>query len=185
MTYSSVVSRDSVWITLTIAALNDLDVLACNIQNTYLTEDCREQVWVVARLDFLSEAGKNMLVRKALYGLKSFGTVFREFLAGNLAAMGYCPRSADLDLWLRPEVKPDGFEYYEYILCYVDNMLYISHNPRKSMKRIQEDFKLKGGNIEPPGVNIGATLSYIKLESGKYCWTILPEQYVKAAVTNV
>ena len=53
------------------------------------------------------------------------------------------------------------------------------------MKRIQEDFKLKGGNIEPPGVNLGATLSYIKLEIGKYCWTILPEQYVKAAVTNV
>ena len=33
MTYSSVVSRDSVQIALTIAALNDLDILACNIQN--------------------------------------------------------------------------------------------------------------------------------------------------------
>ena len=31
MTYSSVVSRDSVRIALTISALNDLDVLACNI----------------------------------------------------------------------------------------------------------------------------------------------------------
>ena len=31
MTYSSVISRDSVWIALPIAALNDLDVLACDI----------------------------------------------------------------------------------------------------------------------------------------------------------
>jgi hypothetical protein len=32
MTYSSVVSRDLVRIALTIAALNDLDIMACNIQ---------------------------------------------------------------------------------------------------------------------------------------------------------
>ena len=31
MTYSSLVSRDSVWIALKIAALNYLDVLACDI----------------------------------------------------------------------------------------------------------------------------------------------------------
>jgi hypothetical protein len=40
LTYSSVVSRDSVRIALTIAALNDLSVLACNIQNAYLTDKC-------------------------------------------------------------------------------------------------------------------------------------------------
>ena len=43
MAYSSEVSRDSVRIALKIEALNDLDVLACNIKNTYLilryTED--------------------------------------------------------------------------------------------------------------------------------------------------
>ena len=42
LTYSSVVSRDSVRIALTIAALNDLSVLACNIQNAYLTAKCRD-----------------------------------------------------------------------------------------------------------------------------------------------
>ena len=39
MIYSSVVSRDSVRIALTIAALNELIVLACNIKNAYLTAD--------------------------------------------------------------------------------------------------------------------------------------------------
>ena len=36
-TYSSIVSRDSVRIALAIAALNGLNMLACNIQNEFLT----------------------------------------------------------------------------------------------------------------------------------------------------
>ena len=39
LTYLSVVSRDSVRIALTIAVLNRLEVMACNIQNAYLTAD--------------------------------------------------------------------------------------------------------------------------------------------------
>ena len=41
LTYSSVVSRDSVRIALIIAALNGLKVLACDIQNAFLTAKCR------------------------------------------------------------------------------------------------------------------------------------------------
>ena len=83
--------------------------------------------------------------------------------------MGYHPRYADPDLWLRPAVNPDGFEYYEYILCYVHNVLFISHNQRKLTKRVHDDFKLKDNNIETPEVYLGATLDKMKLEISKYC----------------
>ena len=43
VTYSSVVSRDSVRICLLLAALNDLDILSGDIKNTYLTAPCREK----------------------------------------------------------------------------------------------------------------------------------------------
>ena len=43
LTYSYVVSRDSVRIAFTIAALNDLKVLACDIQNAFLSAKCREK----------------------------------------------------------------------------------------------------------------------------------------------
>ena len=92
MTYSSLVSKDLVMITLTIAALNDLDVLAYNIQNVYLTADCREQIWVVARTKFGSESGNNIMVIKALYALKRSGIEFRAFLSETLDTMGYRPR---------------------------------------------------------------------------------------------
>ena len=64
-------------------------------------------------------------------------------------------------------------------------MLCISHDPQKLMKRIQENFKLQDDKIEPTDVYLGDTHANMKLESGKYCWTMSPEQYVKAVVTNV
>ena len=45
LTYSSVVSRDSVRIALMISALNDLKVLACDTQNDFLTAKCRDKCY--------------------------------------------------------------------------------------------------------------------------------------------
>jgi hypothetical protein len=96
---------------LPIAALNDLDIMACNIQNAYLTANCCERIWTIAGPEFGSEAGQNMLIKKALYGLKSSGAAFRAFLAETLDAMGYLPSYADLDVWMQPATKPDAFEH--------------------------------------------------------------------------
>ena len=45
ITFSSVVSINSVRIALNIAALNKLDIMACDINNAYLTSICREKIW--------------------------------------------------------------------------------------------------------------------------------------------
>ena len=50
--FLSVLSRDSIRIALTITALNELDILACNIQNAYLTELFREKIWKFAVPEF-------------------------------------------------------------------------------------------------------------------------------------
>ena len=47
ITYSSVVSRDSVRICLFLAALNDIDILCGDIQNAYLTAPNKEKYGVV------------------------------------------------------------------------------------------------------------------------------------------
>ena len=54
--YSSVVSRDSVRIAFLVAALNDLDVFACDIGNAYLNAKCREKIWFEAGV----ECGKSL-----------------------------------------------------------------------------------------------------------------------------
>ncbi len=62
LTYSSVVSRDSVRIALLLASLNELEVLACDIQNAYLTADCREKLYIIAGPEFGSEEGSIMVI---------------------------------------------------------------------------------------------------------------------------
>ena len=64
ITYSSVVARDSVRIALSIAALNGLDILSCDIQNAYLTADCRERSILTQELNF-----NLMQVRSCVYWL--------------------------------------------------------------------------------------------------------------------
>ena len=119
LTFSSVVSRDSVRILFLVAALNDLDVKSCDIQNAYITADNREKRYVIAGPEFGSDKGKVFIVRKALYGLKSAGGAFWGLLRQHLGqeGMNFVPSKADPDVWMRPNVKKDGTQYYEYIAC--------------------------------------------------------------------
>ena len=45
ITYSSVVSRESVRIEFILEPLNDLNIFACDIGNAYLNEKFREKLW--------------------------------------------------------------------------------------------------------------------------------------------
>lgn len=184
VTYSSVVSRDSVRICLLLAALNDLEVQAADIENAYLTADCREKCWTMGGKEFGSNAGKPFIIRKALYGLKSSGAAFREHLAQRLDEIGFKSSTADPDVWLRPATKPDGEQYYEYMLVYVDDLLCISHDPYRPMKQIAEVLRFKKDKIEPPEFYLGARLEKKRLND-RSMWTISSRDYVKAAVDNV
>ena len=93
---------------------------------------------------------KKKIVQKALYGLKSSSAAFRSFLAGTLDDIGFRSSIADPDVCMRAAIKPDGEAYYEYILCYVDAILCISHNAERPMKQIGNTTKFKGNKIVEP-----------------------------------
>jgi hypothetical protein len=72
--YAGVVARDSVRIALTYAALNDFDVMAADVQNTYLQAPSSEKHYIVCGDEFREEhIGKVAIIRRALYGGKSAG----------------------------------------------------------------------------------------------------------------
>jgi hypothetical protein len=113
-----------------ITVLNGLDLNSCDIKNAYLTADCREKILIKAGLEFGPERqGTWLKVRTALYSLKSSGAAFRAFLAEHIYNLGFKPSRADPDCWMRPATKPNGFEYCEYMLVYVDDILVASHDP--------------------------------------------------------
>ena len=184
MTYSTVVSRDSVRILLMIAALNELDLQAADIQNAFLTAPNLERCYMIAGPEFLDEQDKVFIVKRALYGLKSAPNAFRTFLAQNIEDLGFFSSEADPDVYLRAAVKPDGEEYYEYILCYVDDILCISAKAKEVMQQLQKKFKFKKDIIAPPENYLGARVKQ-KTIDGHSMWTISSVDYVKAAVKNV
>ena len=65
------------------------------------------------------------------------------------------PTKAGPDVWIKPAVKPDGSEYYEIVLCYVDDVLAISNDPMKTIDGIKSVFKLKGDKAETPDCTLG------------------------------
>ena len=76
LTYASVVSRESVRIALTIAALNDLEVKTSDIENAYLTAPTEEKLCTKLGPEFGEDEGKTAIIVQALYETKSAGASF-------------------------------------------------------------------------------------------------------------
>jgi hypothetical protein len=91
ITYASVVSRETVRLALTIAALNDLEVKVRDVLNAYITAPVKEKVWTVLGPKFGPDAGRSAIIVRALYGLKSAGAAFRAHLASFMRQMGIHP----------------------------------------------------------------------------------------------
>lgn len=183
-TYSTVVSRDSVCICFMIAALNNLDLLAADVENAYLNAPCREKHWIKAGPEFGSNEGRTYIVVRALYGLRSSGAAFRAYMAEILDGIGFKSSIADPDVWLRMSIKSDGEKYYEYILIYVDDILCISADPNGTMIEISNNIKFKKNKVAPPEMYLGATIQQ-RILNGQKCWTMSSITYVKAAIENV
>ena len=186
MTYSSVVSRDTVRIGFLIAALNDLDLLAGDIQNAFLSAPTKEKIFFYAGEEWKSDKDRVVVVVRALYGLKSSALQFRNHLANTLGNhLGFKSSLADPDLWYKAETSPDGFKYYSYIMVYVDDILIISKNTKRYMAQIQEDFTLKPSSIGTPKSYLGADINKVYHSDGTSSWTMGSETYVKKVIANI
>ena len=119
-------------------------------------------------------------------GGKSAGRDFRNHLRSCMNHLGFKPCRADPDVWMRPAVKSDGSEYWEYVLLYTDDALVISEFGEKILRNeIGKYFELKEESIGPPEIYLGGQLRKVELDNGVKAWAFGSSQYVQAAVTNV
>ena len=99
--------------------------------------------------------------------------------------MKYTQCKADHDVWYRPAVKPNGFEYYEYVIIFVVDILSISHNTKATIETLGTLHQLKTGSVGPPDRYLGGNVGKFQLEDGTMTWFMYANDYVKAACTNV
>lgn len=185
ITYSSVVSRDSIRLAFLIAALNGVDMMMCDMEGAYLNASCSERIWFKGGLECGEDSGKVLIVVRALYGLKSAGRSWRLALAEVIDGMGFQSTRADPDVWIRPMTRPDGHEYYEMLFVYVDDILCISHKAKEVLTELGQFYKVKDGSLKPPDRYLGANVEKFQKPDGTECWATSPRDYVKNAVATI
>ena len=103
--YAWVVSRESIWIFLTHAALHGVPVMAADVRNSYLQAPTSEKHFVICGPDFgIENIGKEAIINRALYGGKFSGRNFWHHLRSCMNFLGFEYSQDDLDVCMRESV---------------------------------------------------------------------------------
>ena len=140
--YSGVISLCSLRMVVFLAELNNQELWAADVGNAYLESETKEKNYIVAGPEFGERQGHILIIKKALYGLRTSGQCFHEKFSSTLYEMGFKPSKADQDVWMR---EKDGL--YEYIAVYVDDLAIVSKDPQAICNTLTSkpyEYKLKG-----------------------------------------
>jgi hypothetical protein len=74
--------------------------------------------------------------------------------------------------------------YYAYILCYVDHILCIHHDPMSVMSEINGYLPLKPSSVGNPDIYLGAKLKQTQLPNVVMAWGLSPSKFVIQVVKN-
>ena len=89
---------------------------------------------------------------------------------------------------MKANVKPDSFKYWEYVLCYVDDLLVLSHEPKQIMDFLETRYALKKGSVKEPDEYLGGRVEKFSIQDRDQttkAWSISPDLYVKRAIAEV
>ena len=95
------VKNSSMRLLLLISTAGNLQVEGGDVKNACLNGQCREKVWTIAGPEFDDEEGIQILIKKALCGLKTSGRKFLELLADVLKKMGFNQTQHDHKVWIK------------------------------------------------------------------------------------
>jgi hypothetical protein len=134
---------DTVRIGIFLEKLYGLSCCACDIGNAFLYGKTKEWVYIVAGPEFgVDLHGKNLIIDKSLYGLKTSAGRYHEHLSQSLLRLGFKNTKHDPDLWM-----VDMSSYYEYLATYVDDILIWSKDPITVIKALEKTYMLKSVGI--------------------------------------
>lgn len=175
--YSGIASLKNVRACIFLGLLNGLDICAADIASAYLEAYTKEKIYIVAGPEFGELEGHTLLIVKALYGLRTSGGRWAELLADMLRKIGFRQTKVDPAIWMK-----DCGSHYEYIVLWVDDLLFISKNPMEIVKELEKKFTLQG--VGRPEYYLGADMKFMEAPEGQKVFTMGSKTYVKRCLTN-
>ena len=107
----------------------------------------------------------------ALYVLKSALAAFRNHLADCMQHLVLFPCPANLDVWMKPMMRPeDVFNYYVYVLIYVEDLIVIHNDSDSVIRRIDNYSKLNPSWIGDPDIYLEAKSNNMRLDNRVCSW---------------
>ena len=80
--------------------------------------------------------------------------------------------------------NPNGDPYYNYMLCYVDDLLQVGFKPKEDIYALNIICWLKDLFV-PPDQYLGANGDKVQLKDGQVVWSTNCVDYLKIAIENV
>jgi hypothetical protein len=174
--YSGVVSLRSLRLVAMLAELNGLELWAADVGNAYLEASTKEKVYIIAGPEFGEHRkGHTMLIKKALYGLRTSGARWHEHFADTLRNLGFAPSKADSDVWMR-----DCSDYYEYVCVYVDDLAIAMRDPKAFTDALIEQFGYTLKGVGPMSYHLGADI--YRDQDGTLCFGA--KSYIERMLIN-
>jgi hypothetical protein len=176
--WSMVVKGISVCLVDLIAHWQNLTILCGgDLGNAFITADCLEMIYSQAGPEFVDREGAIMVVKKALYGLRSSSCAFWAHFADFLRSLGFHTAGYDRNVWMHKREEKDG---YDYICTHVDDFKSIARDPDCWQLLISATFILK--SVGPPSYYLGNDYSYSKEERA---WVISCSTYLKESIRRL
>jgi len=149
-----------------------------DISNAFCTAPVTEQIYTRAGPKFGNQEGCILVLKRALYGLKTASRSFHEFFGHCLLQLGFSPTRAD-HLWYR---KSDDYEGYNYIAIHVDDIIIAAKRPAEYMSQIEQQFNVRNKE-DSPSYYLGNSYKHnnkgnIHVSSTKYIKEVL-RQFAK------
>ena len=73
-------------------------------------------------------------------------------------------------------------EHYSYNLCYVDDILYISHDPDDILNKLNWYVPLMPSSVGSPYMYLGTKFKCMHLHNDIRTWSVCPSMYVHEGV---
>jgi hypothetical protein len=159
-----------------LAELNNLELWATDVGNAYLEAFTNEKLYVEAGPELGNHRlGHILVIKKALYGLRTSGARWHDRLSDVLRDLGFTPCKAEPDVWMRR-----NGERYEYIAVYVDDLAMAMVNPKEFIHLLEEKYKFKFKGTGPIAFHLG--MDIYREDDGTLCMT--SRKYIDRILLN-
>ena len=102
-----------------------MEAWANHIGNAYLEAETKEKIYIIGGSEFGDRRDHILVIRKALYGLRTSGKRWSERSADSFRELGFIRSKAEPDIWLRK-----SGDHYEYVANYVDDLALVLDDPQ-------------------------------------------------------